>query len=77
MTRPHTPPAHAPCTRLLAPTQMTAPKPPPQQVKSRPPTFVAFMTGSAPVDDTFSRFLSTQLREALDLGGTPLRFWFR
>uniref|UniRef100_A0A7S3R6I4 GTPase Der n=1 Tax=Dunaliella tertiolecta TaxID=3047 RepID=A0A7S3R6I4_DUNTE len=47
------------------------------QVKTRPPTFVAFVSGSQEVEDTFPQFLSNQLREALGMGGTPLRFWFR
>lgn len=47
------------------------------QIKTRPPTFVAFLAGSQEVDANFPQFLSSQLREALGLGGTPLRFWFR
>ncbi|KAG2495740.1 hypothetical protein HYH03_006338 [Edaphochlamys debaryana] len=47
------------------------------QVKARPPTFTAFMAGSAPVDRAFSTFLAAQIRGVLGFEGVPLRLWFR
>ncbi|KAG2450086.1 hypothetical protein HYH02_000190 [Chlamydomonas schloesseri] len=47
------------------------------QLKARPPTFTAFMSGSTPVDRDFGAFLAAQLREVLGFQGVPLRVWFR
>ena len=47
------------------------------QVKARPPCFAAFMSGSRPVDQAFTRFLSNQMREVLGFQGVPLRLWYR
>lgn len=43
------------------------------QVKARPPTFVAFVTGKAQLPDTLLRFLTKSLKEDFDLGGIPVR----
>ncbi|TVU22959.1 hypothetical protein EJB05_32682 [Eragrostis curvula] len=43
------------------------------QVKARPPTFVAFMTGKAQLSDTDTRFLTKSLKEDFDIGGIPIR----
>lgn len=43
------------------------------QVKARPPTFVAFVTGKAQLPDTELRFLTKSLKEDFDLGGIPVR----
>ncbi|GLC35718.1 hypothetical protein PLESTB_000487100 [Pleodorina starrii] len=49
------------------------------QIKTRPPTFVAFLKGtrSKPVSGAFSAFLAGQIREVLGFPGVPLRIWFR
>ncbi|EFJ52006.1 hypothetical protein VOLCADRAFT_56252, partial [Volvox carteri f. nagariensis] len=49
------------------------------QIKARPPTFVAFLRGTAsqPVSGDFSAFLAHQIREVLGFPGVPLRIWFR
>lgn len=43
------------------------------QVKARPPTFVAFMSGKAQLSDTDTRFLTKSLKEDFDIGGIPIR----
>ncbi|XP_051147230.1 uncharacterized protein LOC127262544 [Andrographis paniculata] len=43
------------------------------QVKARPPTFVAFMSGKTQLTDTDLRFLTKSLKEDFDLGGIPVR----
>lgn len=43
------------------------------QVKARPPTFVAFMTGKAQLSDTDIRFLTKSLKEDFNIGGIPIR----
>ncbi|KAL8517413.1 hypothetical protein ACS0TY_015596 [Phlomoides rotata] len=43
------------------------------QVKARPPTFVAFVSGKNQLSDTDLRFLTRSLKEDFDLGGIPLR----
>ncbi|KAL6964518.1 hypothetical protein U1Q18_035569 [Sarracenia purpurea var. burkii] len=43
------------------------------QVKARPPTFVAFMSGKTRLLDTDIRFLTKSLKEDFDLGGIPVR----
>ncbi|WOL08327.1 hypothetical protein Cni_G17080 [Canna indica] len=43
------------------------------QVKARPPTFVAFLTGKMQLSDTDIRFLIKSLKEDFDLGGIPIR----
>ncbi|KAG6531520.1 GTPase Der-like [Zingiber officinale] len=43
------------------------------QVKARPPTFVAFLSGKMQLSDTDIRFLTKSLKEDFDLGGIPIR----
>ncbi|CDO97676.1 unnamed protein product [Coffea canephora] len=43
------------------------------QVKARPPTFVAFVSGKNRLSDTDIRFLTKSLKEDFDLGGIPVR----
>ncbi|VVB09298.1 unnamed protein product [Arabis nemorensis] len=43
------------------------------QVKARPPTFVAFMSGKNQLLESDIRFLTRSLKEDFDLGGTPIR----
>ena len=47
------------------------------QVKARPPSFAAFVSGSRPVAEDAVRFLAAELREALGFQGVPVRIWFR
>ncbi|GFP80435.1 GTPase der [Phtheirospermum japonicum] len=47
------------------------------QVKARPPTFVAFVSGKAQLSDTDLRFLTKSLKEDFDLGGIPVRIMQR
>ncbi|KAG5525688.1 hypothetical protein RHGRI_032102 [Rhododendron griersonianum] len=47
------------------------------QVKARPPTFVAFVSGKAQLSDTDLRFLTNSLKEDFDLGGIPVRIMQR
>lgn len=43
------------------------------QVKARPPTFVAFMSGKTELSDTDIRFLTRSLKEDFNIGGIPIR----
>ena len=47
------------------------------QVKARPPTFVAWASGSAPLSVPTRRFLAAQLRGAFGFDGVPLRITLR
>ncbi|KAL6196481.1 hypothetical protein ACLB2K_032096 [Fragaria x ananassa] len=47
------------------------------QVKARPPTFVAFVSGKKELPDTEIRFLKRSLKEDFDLGGIPIRIMQR
>jgi len=47
------------------------------QTGVRPPTFVLFCTDPEAVQPSYRRFLENRLREAFDLGGTPLRLRLR
>lgn len=47
------------------------------QVKARPPTFVAFLSGKAQLSDTDMRFLTKSLKEDFNLGGIPIRIMQR
>ncbi|GFR41196.1 hypothetical protein Agub_g1866, partial [Astrephomene gubernaculifera] len=49
------------------------------QVKSRPPTFNAFVSGSRqqPMPRNFEAFLAQQIREVMGFQGVPVRIWFR
>ncbi|XP_076925036.1 uncharacterized protein LOC143587712 [Bidens hawaiensis] len=42
------------------------------QVKARPPTFVAFVSGKTRLSDTDLRFLTRSLKEDFDMGGIPV-----
>ncbi|WP_439815364.1 ribosome biogenesis GTPase Der [Zavarzinia sp. CC-PAN008] len=64
----HPPPAVA--GRRLRPRYMT-------QVKSRPPTFALFMTRGGELPDSYSRYLTSGLRENFALDGVPLRLLVR
>lgn len=43
------------------------------QVKARPPTFVAFLSGKNQLSETEIRFLTKSLKEDFDIGGIPIR----
>ncbi|KAG9140439.1 hypothetical protein Leryth_024018 [Lithospermum erythrorhizon] len=43
------------------------------QVKARPPTFVAFLSGKNQLSETDIRFLTRSLKEDFDIGGIPIR----
>ncbi|KFK33158.1 hypothetical protein AALP_AA6G338100 [Arabis alpina] len=43
------------------------------QVKARPPTFVAFLSGKTVLLESDIRFLTRSLKDDFDLGGTPIR----
>lgn len=47
------------------------------QVKARPPTFIAFVSGKKQLSDTDLRFLTKSLKEDFDLGGIPVRIMQR
>ncbi|KAK6915818.1 GTPase Der, C-terminal KH-domain-like [Dillenia turbinata] len=47
------------------------------QVKARPPTFVAFLSGKKELPDSEIRFLTKSLKEDFDLGGIPIRIMQR
>eukprot|EP00262_Sarcandra_glabra_P000948 TRINITY_DN1097_c1_g1_i1.p1 TRINITY_DN1097_c1_g1~~TRINITY_DN1097_c1_g1_i1.p1 ORF type:complete len:660 (-),score=131.60 TRINITY_DN1097_c1_g1_i1:159-2138(-) len=47
------------------------------QVKARPPTFVAFVSGKAHLLDTDIRFLTKSLKDDFDIGGIPIRIMQR
>ena len=47
------------------------------QPKSRPPTFVLFMSRSDAVPDAYRRYLVHSLREGFNLPGTPIRLTLR
>ena len=47
------------------------------QPKSRPPTFVLFLSRSDAVPDAYRRYLVNSLRETFDLPGTPIRLTLR
>lgn len=47
------------------------------QVKSRPPTFVVFVSGSSSFSDASQRFLSNLIRKEFGLEGVPLRITMR
>lgn len=47
------------------------------QVKARPPTFVAFVTGKGELPETVLRFLTKSLKEDFDIGGIPVRIFQR
>jgi len=47
------------------------------QAKSRPPSFVLFLSRADAVPDAYRRYLVNALREAFDLPGTPIRLTLR
>jgi GTP-binding protein len=47
------------------------------QVKSRPPSFVLFMSRAEALPDAYQRYLVNALRESFDLPGTPIRLALR
>lgn len=47
------------------------------QVKTRPPTFVAFVSRAADMPDSYARYLVNGLRDAFDLEGIPIRLLLR
>jgi len=47
------------------------------QPKSRPPSFVLFLSRADAVPDAYRRYLVNALREAFDLPGTPIRLTLR
>ncbi len=47
------------------------------QIKSRPPTFIAFCSKSADVPDSYRRYLINNLRQDFKLPGIPIRLTFR
>ncbi|KAK9109743.1 hypothetical protein Sjap_017803 [Stephania japonica] len=47
------------------------------QVKARPPTFVAFLSGKTQLAETDIRFLTKSLKEDFELGGIPIRIMQR
>ena len=47
------------------------------QVKTRPPTFVAFVSRTADMPDSYARYLVNGMRDAFDLDGIPIRLMLR
>jgi GTPase len=47
------------------------------QAKSRPPSFVLFLSRADAVPDAYRRYLVNSLRESFDLPGTPIRLTLR
>ena len=47
------------------------------QPKSRPPTFVLFLSRADALPDIYRRYLVNTLRESFDLPGTPIRLILR
>jgi GTP-binding protein len=47
------------------------------QAKSRPPSFVLFLSRADAVPDAYRRYLVNSLRETFELPGTPIRLMLR
>jgi GTPase len=47
------------------------------QPKSRPPSFVLFLSRADAVPDAYRRYLVNSLRESFELPGTPIRLTLR
>ena len=47
------------------------------QIKTRPPTFVIFISKPAELPDSYLRYLMNQMREDFQLPGVPIRFQVR
>lgn len=43
------------------------------QIKTRPPTFVLMASRGNDMPETYKRYLISELREAFDLPGVPIR----
>jgi GTP-binding protein len=67
-TEAHPPPAVA--GRRLKLRYMT-------QARMRPPSFIVFASRPDAVPASYQRYLVNGLREAFDMGGTPIRLWLR
>ncbi|MER5172163.1 ribosome biogenesis GTPase Der [Thioclava sp. GXIMD2076] len=68
MTEAHPPPA--PGGRRIKLRYMT-------QAKTRPPGFVVKATHTDKIPEAYGRYLVNGLRETFDMGGTPIRIYFR
>ncbi len=47
------------------------------QAKSRPPTFIIFVSRPEELPESYLRYLANSMRETFDLPGVPLRIWMR
>lgn len=47
------------------------------QVKARPPTFVAWVSGSTALSAPSQRFVAAQIRKEFGFGGVPIRIAVR
>ena len=47
------------------------------QIKARPPTFVAFVSGSGEFAESSKRFVANLIRKEFGFGGVPLRVTVR
>jgi GTP-binding protein len=47
------------------------------QTAASPPTITVFTSNAESIQPAYERYLANQLREALPLQGTPVRFLFR
>ncbi len=47
------------------------------QIKSRPPTFVIFISKPTDVPDSYVRYLTNNLRDDFDMDGIPIRIYMR
>ena len=47
------------------------------QAAIQPPTFVMFVNDTKLIDDQYKTYLARQLRDNIDLTGTPIRLLFR
>jgi GTP-binding protein len=68
VTQKHPPPA--PGGRRIKPRYMA-------QMKTRPPTFVLMASRAEEMPDTYRRYLISELRQAFDLPGVPIRLVLR
>jgi GTP-binding protein len=68
VTQKHPPPA--PDGKRIKPRYMA-------QMKTRPPTFILMASRAESMPETYKRYLLTELREAFDLPGVPIRLVLR
>ncbi|HCJ61391.1 MAG TPA: ribosome biogenesis GTPase Der, partial [Alphaproteobacteria bacterium] len=47
------------------------------QIKSRPPTFILFVSRPEELPDSYSRFLVNDMRQQFDLASVPIRLYLR